>query len=118
MELIVVLMAKRQIVTVTDDIDGRAGAETVTFGYAGRSYEVDLGEKNRAKLERALEPFLGAARKVDGSDRSRRSGARSTSTVAGPDRQAVRAWATEHGLEVSSRGRISKQVLDAYQQAH
>jgi hypothetical protein len=30
----------------------------------------------------------------------------------------VRAWATEHGLEVSSRGRISKQVLDAYQQAH
>ena len=59
-------MAKKEVVTITDDIDGRAGAETVTFAYAGRSYEIDLGEKNKAKLEKALEPFIGPARKVGG----------------------------------------------------
>ena len=55
-------MGKKEVVTITDDIDGRAGAETVTFAYAGRSYEIDLGEKNKAKLEKALQPFIGAAR--------------------------------------------------------
>jgi hypothetical protein len=60
-------MGKKEVVTITDDIDGRAGAETVTFAYAGRSYEIDLGEKNKAKLEKALEPFIGAARKAGGT---------------------------------------------------
>ena len=46
----IMVMAKRQVVTITDDIDGRAGAQTVSFTYAGRSYEIDLGERNRAKL--------------------------------------------------------------------
>ena len=55
------VMAKRQVVTITDDIDGRAGAQTVSFAYAGRSYEIDLGERNKAKLEKGLEPFIAAA---------------------------------------------------------
>jgi len=57
-------MGKKEVVTITDDIDDRAGAETVSFAYAGRSYEIDLGKKNQAKLEKALEPFIAAARKV------------------------------------------------------
>jgi hypothetical protein len=111
-------MAKKQIVTITDDIDGREGAETVSFAYAGRTYEIDLGEKNRAKLEKALNPFISAARKVNGSGPSRRSAARAATASSGPDRAAVRAWAVEHGLEVSRRGRLSKKVVEAYQQAH
>jgi hypothetical protein len=103
-------MAKRQVVTITDDIDGREGAETVTFAYAGRSYEIDLREKNRTKLEKALEPFIGAARRADGRGRSRRNGSRSAAHTSGLDRQAIRAWAAEHGFEVSGRGRISKKV--------
>ena len=91
------VMAKRQVVTITDDIDGRAGAQTVSFAYAGRSYEIDLGERNRAKLEKGLEPFIAAARRVGGPGRS---ATRKGSTTATPDRQAVRAWAAEHGHEV------------------
>ncbi|WP_222271014.1 Lsr2 family protein [Modestobacter marinus] len=29
-------MATKQVVSITDDIDGREGAETVTFAYAAR----------------------------------------------------------------------------------
>lgn len=112
-------MAQKQIVTITDDIDGREGAETVSFSYAGRTYRIDLGEKNRAKLEKALEPFISAARKSGSSSKARRSSSRAKgSTASAPDRAAVRAWAVENGFEVSSRGRLSSKVVEAYQQAH
>ena len=111
-------MAKRQVVTITDDMGNSSTvAFTVTFAYAGRSYEIDLREKNRTKLEKALEPFIGAARRADGGGRSRRNGSRSAAHASGPDRQAIRTWAAEHGLEVSGRGRISKKVIEEYQQA-
>jgi hypothetical protein len=92
-------------------------AQTVSFAYAGRSYEIDLGEKNRAKLEKALEPFISAARKADGSGRSHRFERRPPSADSRADLPVVRTWAAEHGFEVSGRGRISKKVLEAYQQA-
>src|SRR5947209_18048001 len=108
-------MSTKEVVTITDDIDGRTGAETVTFAYAGRSYEIDLGEKNKAKLEKALEPFIGAARKVGGrqaaAGKSGRSASRQPS--AGVDLNAVRSWAAEQGMEVAKRGRLAKNVLEA-----
>jgi hypothetical protein len=114
--LMMVVMGKRQVVTITDDINGREGAETVTFAYAGRSYEIDLGEKNKAKLEKALEPFILAARKAGGPTRP--SGRKASGLPSSVDRNAVRAWANEQGLEVATRGRIAKTVLDAFRQAH
>jgi hypothetical protein len=114
-------MATKEVVTITDDINGRAGAETVTFAYAGRSYEIDLGEKNRAKLEKALEPFIAAARK-SGTSRpaARKPSGRATSVTAssGIDLNAVRTWATEQGLAVAKRGRLANSVLDAFRKAH
>ena len=111
-------MAKKQVVTITDDIDGRQGAETVSFAYAGRSYEIDLGKKNRAKLEKALEPFIGAARRVNGSGSSRRSAARAATASGGRERAAMRAWAREHGMDVPARGRLSNRIVEAYRAAH
>src|SRR5215210_4405981 len=104
-------MGKKEVVTITDDIDGRAGAETVSFAYAGRSYEIDLGEKNKAKLEKALEPFIGAARKVGGNQvAARKPSGRLASrpTSSGLDLNAVRRWAAEQGIEVAKRGRMGK----------
>lgn len=118
---IMVLMAQKEVVTITDDIDGRAGAETVSFAYAGRSYEIDLGEKNRAKLEKALEPFIGAARKVgrgrSGAVKSSR-GSATRGSSSGIDLHVVRAWAAEQGIEVAKRGRLAKNVLEAFVKAH
>jgi len=107
-------MAKTVSVVVTDDLDGSPGAETVSFGFDGHGYEIDLGKKNLARLEKSLQPFMEAGRKTA----ARR--AAKAPRVAGPgtDRAAVRAWAAGQGLKVSERGRISAEVLSRYDAAH
>ena len=100
-------MAKTVSVVVTDDLDGTPDAETVAFSVEGQSYEIDLSQKNLAKLQKSLQPFMDAGRRT-----ALRKTARPT---RGPgariDRAAVRAWATAQGLQVSERGRISAEVL-------
>ena len=105
-------MAKSVSVVVSDDLDGSEGAETVTFAVDGVSYEIDLSEKNRAKLEKAFAPYIQHGRRV--TLRRRRP---ATATSAGPriDRAAVRAWAKQQGLHVSERGRISAEVMERYE---
>jgi Spy/CpxP family protein refolding chaperone len=107
-------MARNVQVVVSDDLDGTHGAETVSFGLDGASYEIDLSEKNRAKFEKALEPYVKAGRRMS---RSRRS---SSARTTGPrtDRTAIRSWAKEQGLQVSERGRISAEVMQRYEASH
>jgi hypothetical protein len=108
-------MAKTVSVVVSDDIDGSANAQTVTFGLDGVSYEIDLGKKNRAKLERDIAPYIDAGRRVSRA-RSRVTAGRPPGP--GADRAAVRAWAKQHGLQVSERGRISAVVIEQYEAAN
>jgi hypothetical protein len=107
-------MAKTTVVTVTDDIDGSEGAETVTFGFDGHSYEIDLGDKNRKKFQKGLQPFIDSGRRV-----ARQSTPRSTgSRTSRKDSSAIRAWAAGQGLAVSERGRIPGAVVAKYEAAH
>lgn len=108
-------MSRSVSVTITDDLDGSENAETVSFGFGRVTYEVDLGKKNRARLERALAPFIEAGRRVPGS-RRRRAASRPGGSSA--DRTAVRAWARAAGLKVSERGRISADIMRQYEAAH
>jgi hypothetical protein len=107
-------MAKTVNVVVTDDLDGASEAETVAFAYNGQAYEIDLGQKNRARLEKSLRPFMEAGRRA--------TQARAVKTVHGNavkvDRTAVRAWAAGQGLKVSERGRISAEIMSKYEAAH
>lgn len=107
-------MAKTVSVITTDDLDGSPDAETLAFSYAGYSYEIDLSTKNRAKLQKSLQPFINAGRRT-----AHRRTAKSP-RGAGPrtDRAAVRTWAGGQGLKVSERGRISAEVLRKYDAAH
>jgi hypothetical protein len=107
-------MSKRVSVIITDDLDGSGNAETVCFGFDGVTYEVDLGTKNRARLEKALAPFIEAGRRVPGGGR-RRSASRGGSSA---DLADVRAWARTAGLKVSGRGRISSDIMRQYEAAH
>ena len=43
-------MAQRVVFSVTDDLDGSDGAETVSFGFGGSTYEIDLAPQNAARL--------------------------------------------------------------------
>jgi hypothetical protein len=107
-------MAQRVQVLLIDDIDGSEGAETITFALDGVSYEIDLSAKNAAKLRDAFAVWVGSARKVGrGAASSSARGSRRASR-SGNDTAAVRAWAKENGYEVSERGRISREVMDAY----
>jgi hypothetical protein len=108
-------MAKTVAVVMTDDLDGSPAAETVMFGVDGVTYEIDLSEKNRAKLERELAPYVTAGRRMS---RSRRRSSSGRQTGPRTDRAAVRAWARDNGLQISERGRISAEVISQYEAVH
>jgi hypothetical protein len=101
-------------VTITDDIDGSDGAETVSFGFGGQTYEIDLGKKNLDTFKKGLQPFIDSGRRV-----GRQSVVRSArGRTARKDSSAIRAWAAEQGLAVSERGRIPASVVAKYEAAH
>ena len=108
-------MSKRVSVIITDDLDGSGNAVTVSFRFGGVTYEVDLGNKNRARLEKALAPFMEAGRRVPGGGGRRRASRPGGSSA---DRAEVRAWARASGLKVSERGRISSDIMRQYEAAH
>ena len=105
-------MAQKVQVLLSDDLDGSDATQTVKFGWLGAEYEIDLNDKNYASFEKAIGKYLAAARKTGGRARG---GKRSAATV---DLAAVRAWAREQGYEVSDRGRVSGEIMDAYAAAH
>jgi uncharacterized protein YciI len=110
-------MARETIIRLSDDLDGGEAIEEVTFALRGVDYEIDLSAKNVAALEKALEKFVTAGRKV-----SRRgvatTGRRSASTGAKEDLTAIRTWAKANGYRVADRGRVSTEVRDAFHAAN
>jgi hypothetical protein len=121
-------MAQKVQVILVDDVDGGEAAETVSFALDGVSYEIDVSEENANALREALAPWVGHARRVggrSGGGRARSSstsgGGRSRSSSSGGGRHdlsEVRAWARENGYQVSDRGRVSSEVIAAYEKAH
>jgi nucleoid-associated protein Lsr2 len=107
-------MAKTVSVVVTDDLDGSPDAETVAFSFNGQGYEIDLAEKNLAKFEKSLRPFIDAGRRTA----ARRAVKAARGSAVRIDRAAVRTWAASQGIKVSERGRISADVLRQYEAAH
>ncbi len=106
-------MAQKVNIILVDDLDGSEADETVSFALDGTSYEIDLNEKNAAKLRDALSGYIGHARKVS-STRKRRSSAASS----GPSARELRDWARSNGYEVSDRGRVPAEVREAFEAAH
>jgi nucleoid-associated protein Lsr2 len=116
------IMAKTVITQITDDLDGSTGGETITFSYRGTNYEIDLGRRNASAFDKTMKPYVDAARKITLRGSSRRgSGSgrngRGRGRSAG-DLSSIRTWARENGYSVSDRGRISANVMDAYNAAH
>jgi len=109
-------MAKKVTVTLVDDFDGEGAAdETVEFGLDGVTYEIDLASKNATKLRNDLKRWVEAGRRVGGRRRGRSGSGRGAM-----DREqsaAIREWARRHGHNVSTRGRIPADVIDAFHAA-
>jgi hypothetical protein len=110
-------MAQRVEVVLTDDLDGtevRNGkGETITFGLDGKTYEIDLSARNATALRKTLKPYIDAGRKAKNS-RVRTT----TRTKIGPDARTVKEWARANGYQVKERGRVSKEILAAFEAAN
>ncbi|HZN19315.1 MAG TPA: Lsr2 family protein [Micromonosporaceae bacterium] len=109
-------MVRKVEVKLVDDLDGGAAEESITFALDGTNYQIDLSRKNAAKLRSSLEPFVQAAHRI-GRTPARSMSGRAGNGVPKGDREqnrAIREWAGRKGLEVSPRGRISRNIIQQY----
>lgn len=114
-------MAQKVTTHLVDDLTGDTiddgKGQTVTFGFDGSAHEIDLTHDNAEALREAFSVYIAAARKVNG--RSGRTGSGSAPKRGNAEELGkIREWAAANGHEVSSRGRISRAVRDAYDAAH
>jgi hypothetical protein len=106
-------MAQKVIVVLEDDLTGGPAEQTVRFAFEGTDYEIDLSAKNAAAFGKQLAPYIEHARKA-GRVPAGRPGRAAANRQRSSD---IRAWAKEHGLAVSERGRIPASVAEQYRAA-
>jgi hypothetical protein len=119
-------VAEKVTVELVDDIDGSPAQSTVEFGLDGASYAIDLSADNAEELRDALSSYVAGARRTNGRKRpvgkaTARSTAGNAAETAAMDReqkQAIREWARKNGWKVADRGRISAEIMEAYDKAH
>ena len=106
-----------QTVILTDDLNGATPAETYYFIVGDKEYAVDLGKDNAkdfqsilAQFEEKMAPYIRAGRSI-GKANPRRSAPNKPSR----DAATIRIWANENGYEVSDRGRIPAEIIEAYE---
>lgn len=113
-------MARRIVHQLVDDIDGSlleiGEGETVHFSLNGTAYEIDLTVAHAEELREALAPYIKAGRRAAAG--GARAAAPRRRAARNSDTGEIREWAKAQGLKVSERGRISAEVLEAYNAAH
>lgn len=114
-------MVQKVTTHLVDDLTGdtiEAGkGRAVTFGFDGSNYEIDLTDDNADALREAFSDYVASARKVSGRS-GRATGGTSPKRGNSEELAKIREWANANGHEVSSRGRISQAIRDAYDAAH
>ena len=110
-------MAQKVQVTLVDDIDGSEAEETVKFALDGTQYEIDLSDKNAAKLRELFEPYVDAGSKVARGGvvvGGRAARGRGGATADREQNKAIREWAKKAGKDISDRGRIPQEIVDEF----
>lgn len=132
-------MAKTLIVQLTCDRckaekgENIDGAETVTFGFDGYDYSLDLCKEHAEDFHNTMQGLIGwsSDRTRSGGGRRRRSGSSddaggaggsSTPARSSADRErlkAIREWARQNGhANLGDRGRVPQAIIAAYDAAH
>ncbi|MET3860720.1 hypothetical protein ABIE38_001642 [Dietzia sp. 2505] len=112
-------MAQQFQVRYIDDIDGTElgeEANSISFAFEGKEYSIDLSDENADAFREVMAPYIDAGHRVTGGRNkpARKAAAKSSSG----DTKAIREWARENGFEVSDRGRIPADVMEAYAAAN
>ena len=109
-------MAQKVKIILIDDIDGGEADETVRFGLDGVQYEIDLSEAHASELRAALNDYVGAARRSN-SSKQRANASSAPAPSRNQEAAQIREWARENGYDVSSRGRVNSEIVEAYRAA-
>ena len=111
-------MAQKVVREFIDDIDGSAAERTFTFAVDGTVYEIELSSANIAEFQSAIGGFIESARKVRATSNGQRQRGGSPTDDLRERRERlneVREWARKNGYSVSDRGRVSAEVLAAFE---
>ncbi|WP_159803601.1 histone-like nucleoid-structuring protein Lsr2 [Arthrobacter zhaoguopingii] len=106
-------MAQRVQIQLVDDPSGEQADEMVRFALDGSGFEIHLTAEHASELRGRLERIVTNARRT-------RPPAGSTKPAADTRErtQRIRSWALDNGYTPSGRGRISKEIEQAYNAAH
>ena len=109
-------MARKVTTVLIDDLTGENADETVEFGIDGKLYEIELTADNASRLRELLAGYVKVARRAESpvSTGRKRTGQKASRT----DLAEIRDWARGQGYEVSDRGRIRADIVEAYDKAH
>lgn len=108
-------MARTTRIQLIDDISGEHADENLSFALDGTDYEIDLALENADELRSVLEKYVVAGRRLRGVSVKQSPAA----TAAGREEvRRMRDWANANGYKVSSRGRISADIQQAFAAAH
>jgi hypothetical protein len=119
-------VARHIVEHLVDEFDGSVidddSGEIIEFSVSGVDYVIDLKAKNAAEFHKKLDYYIEHAARVGGRKR-RASAAVPASTAAVTKRdpeqtRAIRQWASDEGYEISDRGRIPADIVEAFEAAH
>lgn len=100
-------MARETIINLIDDFgDGKAD-ETIKYTFDGANYEIDLTHENADAFRDHMEKYIEVSRKVGVANNISRTG--------NSESAKIRDWARKAGIEVPSRGRLSEEIVKAYE---
>ena len=119
-------MAQNIITEIVSDFSGKPG-ETVPFTFNGAEMTVDLDNLERHNFERMIAAHQEKIANLEAEFAAKmakyvevakvvNSGKSSRSRTEDPAK--VREWARANGYEVSDRGRIPANVMEAYEAAN
>lgn len=110
-------MARKVITQLTSDLSGVEADETVTFSIDGSFYRIDLTTDEAREFRDHLTNYSTKGERV-----SKRNAVKqirpASSSAKREERSHIRSWARSNGYEIGDRGRISKEISDAYDNAH
>ncbi|HEX9335554.1 MAG TPA: Lsr2 family protein [Pseudonocardiaceae bacterium] len=110
-------MAKKTVIQLCDDLDGIAdeSVQTIDFSLDGVQYEIDLNPDNADALRTGLTEYIDRARRAGGPPRPDQP-----PRPSAHDRELsrkIRRWAMDNNWEISHRGRLPLDIVDAYRRA-
>ena len=108
---------KVQTILVSDLTGNELGADgrTVTFGFLGVDYEIDLSQTEADEFADTIQKYVNAARRIGGR---RRAGSGGSAPRDPSQTKAIKSWLDDQGIDYPKRGRLPQDLIDQWETAY